>query len=279
MSRALLRWTPVVAMLVAACGEGDDNVAPATAASTPDASMGATAAADGSTAKGDAATPGLPPAASSIDIGAATLASVSETTCVRQVGNGSSICYAYLCCTDDAPCQWRQCSSAAPGHISIDVLATTSQPSGAVANTITSAPFHGLCFSEPGSAVPSWCETVTAAPGLVEGTAGGMFGVPTATDDVSVLVSVNKQIAGQPPYEWEPCYLTGTLAVSTGCTDMGGYCCFAPRSMGSVDPGNASAGIPAGDYYFGMHSFPDVSNDGPVPFATWSSTGVVTTTP
>lgn len=184
----------------------------------------------------------------------------------------------YLCCLDDSTCSWDQNCVAPPGHILINVLSLvtpTAGPSGAVANTITSPPFHGLCFSEPGNPVPVWCETITAV--------GGMYAAKTgAAEDVGTLVTVSQDLAGSPVYQYEPCYLPGTLAsgAPAGCTDMGGYCCYPPHSMGALDQvGNPPFGIAPGDYWFGFHTMPDVATAGPIPFAQWGPNGNVTPTP
>ncbi len=218
--------------------------------------------------------------------------------------------YAFLGCTDDSQCTWFNGQNGGIcTHENVQINLMTSRVNGpalggAVATTITSPPFHGLCFSAPGDPTPLWCEAITPVGKTSQLNtlfidSGDWVGnediyvwtPPTpaanaAWDEmltVTTFVSLGKDLAGSPKHDWEVCYLDGTLdapgAGTAGCTEMSGYCCFAPRPLPKPDPGNPFFSIAPGDYWFAFHTFPDMSRDGPVPFASWGSNGVTTPEP
>jgi hypothetical protein len=266
-----VRSVGLLVLLLASCGNGDDTSSPApvAAAAASDASLAdASHAADASAVDAhplEASVAEPHPAATVADISKAHL---GTTPCTPgPPSDAGPTCSQYLCCIDNAPCSWGAQCVAGSGDVAINITASAAEPSGAVAYTITAPPFHGLCFSAPGAAVPTWCESIAATPGL-----------SSANDEsVGVLITLNNSIAGSPAYDWEACYLPGTLtATESGqCTDRGGYCCFSAHPLGKLDTaGNPAFGIPPGDYWFAMHSMPDVSSDGPEPFAQWAPDGV-----
>jgi hypothetical protein len=182
----------------------------------------------------------------------------------------------YMTCHTDSTCIWGNGVPVGPNEVEINMLATVpagAPASGAAMSTIGSAPFHGLCFVEPGGTTPLWCEAIAPVGQVVQD--------EETTQEINTFVELGQNLAGSPAYEYELCYLPGTLATgaSAGCVDMGGYCCFAPRSIGKPDPGNPDFGFAPGGYFFAFHSMPDLSTAGPVPFATWASNGDTTIQP
>jgi hypothetical protein len=271
--------------LAMACGNGDDsNVAPVPA--RPDASVDATAVAAEPEDAGDAGPDQPHPEASATSPDPSTLRDLAAL-CLPGGTDMWGLCPTYLCCLDNSACRWDRCSIAPPGHVRINMLssiAADAGPSGASVSTITSPPFHGLCFVQPDAGAPSWCETVTPVGDVVLATneSDAQPPVPESSQDLTVLVTVSAALGGSPAYQYEVCYLPGTLDRDTDpgstCADMGGYCCYPPHSMGPLDT-QGFLGVPPGDYYFAFHSMPDVSTAGPVPFGTWGPNGVVTDVP
>ena len=283
---------PLLLCLLAlcACGNGDDNFVAAPAPSSspktdagvdatvtmapPDAAAGATVLAPSE--------PHPEASATTADLSALrTRFGLCGTSAPDRFGN----CTIYLCCLDNSTCRWNQCEPAPPGRVMINLRSTIDPdagPSGASASTITSPPFHGLCFTEPDASTPVWCETVTPVGDVSVADLVDDAGKPESSENLAVLVTVSSEMGWTPPYQYEACYLPGTLApnAGAGCTDMGGYCCYPPHSMGPLDDaGYPAFGIAPGNYWFALHSMPDMSTDSPVPFGTWGPRGVVTDVP
>jgi hypothetical protein len=281
--------TPLLVALLAlgACGNGDDSLVVPPPVHLPkiDAGVDATVPPSLPDAAAEAMAPIEPhPQASMTTVDMSKLRTrieVCPSNALDEFGN----CPVYLCCLDNSTCGWQQCEPAPPGRIMINVRATidpASGPAGAYASTITSPPFHGLCFTKPDASIPDWCETITPVGDVSVADLVDDAGVPESSENLAVLVTASSEMAGDPPYQYEVCYLPGTLAADAGpgCRDMGGYCCYPPHSMGPLDDaGWPSFGIAPGDYWFALHSIPDISGDGPMPFGTWGNHGVTTDVP